>query len=69
MNQRIYLLNQLRKQRLNIRGLTQLFMGLVVARFQYALPTIAGQISVNDLNRIDVVFCKSFQVTAYLHSF
>ena len=44
MNQRLYLLNQLRKQGLDIRGLTQIFMGLVVARFQYALPAIAGLI-------------------------
>ena len=44
MNQRLYLLNQLRKQGLDIRGLTQIFMGRVVARFHYALPAIAGQI-------------------------
>ena len=61
MNQRLYLLNQLRKQGLDIRGLTQIFMGLVVARFHYALPAIAGQISVNDLNRIDAVFTKAFR--------
>ena len=43
-------------------------MGLVVARFQYAPPAIAGPISVNDLNGIDAVFAKSIQVAAYLHS-
>ena len=59
MNQRLYLLNQLSKQGHDIRGLTQIFMGLVVARFQYALSAIAGQIS--DLHRIDVVFAKAFR--------
>ena len=34
-------------------------MDLVVARFQYAVPAIAGQILVNDLNRIDAVFAKA----------
>ena len=59
MNQRLYLLNQLRKQGLDIRGLTQTCIGLVVARFQYALPAIAGQILSNDLNKIDTVFSKA----------
>ena len=44
MNQRLYLLNQLHKQGLDIPGITQIFMSLVVARFHYALPAIAGQI-------------------------
>ena len=42
MNQRLYLLNQLCKQGLDIRGLTQIFMDLVVARFHYAPSAIAG---------------------------
>ena len=65
-NQRLYLLNQLHKQGLDIRGLIQILMGLVVARFQYSLPAIAGQISVNDLN--SCCFCKSIQMAAYRHS-
>ena len=70
MNQRLYLLNQLRKQGLDIRGLSQIFMGLVVARFHYALPAIAGQISVNDLHRIDAVFAKAsrWQLTSIVPS-
>ena len=68
MNQRLYLLNKLRKQELDIRDLTQIVMGLVVAGFQYALPAIDGQILVDNLNRIDAVFCKSIEVAAYLHS-
>ena len=50
---------QLREQGLDIRGLTQIFLGLAVACFQYALPAIAGQSSVNDLNRIGPVFAKA----------
>ena len=45
MNKPLYLFNQLRKR--DIRGLAQIFMGLVVARFHYTLPAIAGQILVN----------------------
>ena len=55
MNQEIIPVNQLRKQWFDIRGLTEVFMGLVVVCFQYALPAIAGQILVNDLNIIDAV--------------
>ena len=62
MNQRLYLLKQLRKQGLDIRGLTQIFMGQVVARLHYALPAIAGQISMNDLHIIiNAVFAKAFR--------
>ena len=32
--------------------------GLVVARFHYALSAIAGQILVNDLQRIDAIFLQ-----------
>ena len=45
-------------------------MGLLVACFQYGLPAIAGQISVNDLNRIDAVFAKAsrWQLTSIVPS-
>ena len=36
LNQRLSLLNQLRKQGLDVSKLTQVFMALVVGRFQYA---------------------------------
>ena len=60
MNQRLYLLNQSRKQGLDIHGLVQIFMGLVVARLQYALPAIAGQILVDDLKRVNAL-AKAFR--------
>ena len=34
LNQRLYLLNELRKQGLNVSGLTKVFMALVIAKFQ-----------------------------------
>ena len=58
LNQRIYLSNQLRKQGLNVSGLTQVFMDLVVARFQYALPVLADQLSADDLHKIYAVLVK-----------
>ena len=36
-------------------------MGLVIVRFQYALPAYAGQITVSDINRIDAIFAKGFK--------
>ena len=61
LNQHLYLLNQLRKQGLNISGLNQvfiMFMALVVARFQYALPALTDQHSAHDLHKVDAVFSK-----------
>ena len=58
MNQRLNLLNQLRKQGLNIKFLTELFVGLVIARFQYALPVFTAQLTVSDINGIDTIFAK-----------
>ena len=36
-------------------------MGLVIARFQYALPAYAGQITASDINRIYAVYAKGFK--------
>ena len=67
LNQRLYLLNQLCKQGLNVSGLTQVFMALVVARFQYALPALAGQLSADDLRKVDAEFNKArkWQLTSH----
>ena len=67
LNQRLYLLNQLCKQRLNLIGLTQVFMALVVARFQYALPALVGQLAADDLRKVDAVFNKArrWQLTSH----
>ena len=34
-------------------------MALVVARFQYALPEVAGHLSADDLHKVDAVFTKA----------
>ena len=61
MNRRLYLLNQLRKQSSDIKCPTELFMGLVIARFQYALPEFTGQLPASDINRINAIFAKGFK--------
>ena len=42
-------------------------MALVVARFQYALPVLAGQLSADDLRTVDAVFNKArrWQLTSH----
>ena len=45
LNKRLYHSNQLHKQRLLVSELTQVFMALDVAWFQYALPALADQLS------------------------
>ena len=61
LNQRLYLLNQLRKQGLDIRCLAELFVELVIAQFQYALRAFAGQLTVSDINGIDIIFAMGFK--------
>ena len=61
MSQRLYLLNQLRKLGLDIKCLTELFVGLVIARFRYVLSAFAGQLNIYENNRIDVIFAKGFK--------
>ena len=67
MNQRLYLLNELRKQGLNVSGLTKVFMALVIAKFQYTLLALAGQLSADFLRKVDAVFNKArrWQLTSY----
>ena len=59
INQRMYLLNQLRRQVLDINGLAKAFLSVMVARFLYALPAFSGMITAADINRLDAVFCKA----------
>ena len=59
INQRLYLLNQLRRQGLDINGLAKDFLSVVVARSPYALLAFLGMITVDDINRINAVFCKA----------
>ena len=36
-------------------------MGLVISRFQFALPIFAVLLTVSDIHRIDVIFAKGFK--------
>ena len=49
-------LNQLHKQGRNFSRITQVIMALVVARFQYVLPVLTGQLSADDLHTIYAIF-------------
>ena len=42
-------------------------MAVVVARFQYALPALAGQLSADDLHKVEAVFNKArrWQLTSH----
>ena len=62
-NQRLYFLNQLRRQRLDINGLAKVFLSVVVARFPYALPAFSATITADDINRINAVFRKEWGLT------
>ena len=67
LSQRLYLLNQLYKQRLNVSGLTQVCMALAAAKFQYVLPALTVQLSADDLHKVDAVFIKAhrWQLTSH----
>ena len=61
MNQRLYLLNQLRRQGLSMTGWTTTFLILMVARLQYALPAVDGFLTADDVSRINAVFVKALK--------
>jgi len=52
INQRLYLLSQLKLQGLNIQAVYTLFTGLVMSKILYALPAYAGQLTVDDRHRM-----------------
>jgi len=52
VNQRLYLLSQLKFQGLPLPALHQLFTALIVNKITYALPAFAGQLTADDRNRL-----------------
>ena len=60
-NQRLYLLNQLKKQGLHINGLATVFQALVVSRISYALPAFYGFLSAHDTGRLNSLFKKALR--------
>ena len=59
VNQRLYLINQLRKQGLSAKAREVVFHSLVISRLLYALPAFVGFLSGADIARFNSVFRKS----------
>jgi hypothetical protein len=58
VNQRFYLLNQLRKQGLHLNGLIIVFNSLVLPRLTYACQAFSGILSEFDLNRLQYILLR-----------
>jgi len=61
INHRLYLLSQLKSQGMAVQALHQLFTGLIMSKITYALPVFAGQLTVNDRNRISAISRKALR--------
>ena len=59
INQRLYLLSQLKSQGMNVQALQTLFTGLIMSKITYALPSFAGQLTADDRNRIGAISRKA----------
>ena len=53
INQHLYV--QLRRLGLDITGVVEVFLSVLVEHFLYALPVFSGTITANDINRINSV--------------
>jgi len=51
-------LSQLKSQGMTVQALHQLFTGLIMSKITYALPAFAGQLTVDDRNRISAISQK-----------
>ena len=61
INQRLYLLSQLKSQGIAIQALHQLFTILTMSKITYALPSFAGQLTADDSNRINAISRKALR--------
>jgi len=61
INQRLYLLSQLKLQGLNIQVLHTLFTGLIMSKIMYALPAFAGQLTADDRQRMGAMSREALQ--------
>jgi gmma-aminobutyric acid receptor subunit gamma/cGMP-dependent protein kinase 2 len=59
VNQRFYLLSQLKKAGLSVSALNIIFNALIVSRVEYALPCFAGFLSEFNRSRLNVAFRKA----------
>lgn len=61
INQRLFLLSQLKAQGLNVQALHELFTGLIMSKIMYALPAFAGQLTADHRNRINAISRKALR--------
>jgi len=61
VNQRLYLLSLLQSSGLQRSSLHLLFNALVINKLTYALPAYAGQLTVDDKNRINAISRKAMR--------
>ena len=59
VNQRLYLINQLKKTGLSSKAREVIFHSLIISRLLYALPAFAGFLSCADIARFNALFRKS----------
>ena len=59
INQRMYLLSQLKSHGMNVQALLTLFIGLIMSKITYALPSFSGQLTADDRNRIGAISRKA----------
>jgi len=62
INQRLYLLSQLKLLGLNIQVLHTLFTGLIMSKILYALPPFAGQLTFDDIKKSFTKQCLNCQI-------
>jgi len=55
VNQRLYLLSQLKSQGMKVQALHELFIGLIMSKITYALPAFASHLTADDRNRINAI--------------
>jgi len=62
VNQRLYLLSQLKFQGLPLPALHQFFTALIIVnKITYALPAFAGQLTADDRNRVNSISRKALR--------
>ena len=61
VNQRLFLLNLLKKQGLSGKAREIIFQALIISRLSYALPAFAGFLSCLHVARFNAFFRKSFR--------
>ena len=69
VNQRLYLINQLRKTGLPVKAREVVFHSLIISHLLYALPAFAGFLSGADIAHFNALFRKSVRWGILEHLF